>query len=77
MKKTDEVIHRFQVAWIGWEMDNLVEICKREDNSLYIRMTNHGKPYEANIEELEDIRNTYVGTLQNIEKGLQLIRGEK
>jgi len=70
----DKVIHSFQVAWVGWESDNDVKICERKDGSRYVMMTNHDSPYEAKPEELEEILKTYAETMQDIAKGLGLIK---
>jgi len=70
----DKVLLEFPVLWEGWDCDSRAWVMERPDGTRYLRMTNHGYPYEATHETLHDRIAKYERTLRLTRNALQLLK---
>ena len=69
----EKVIFEFPILYEGWEMDEKGEVIERNDGSRYIRLTNHGKPYIAEVSELEEKIAEYQKVIGETNKAIELV----
>lgn len=72
----EQIVFRFPVLWEGWACDSTGWIIEREDGSRYLRLTNHGSPYEANPEELLERIAEYEKVINLTRKALDILNSK-
>lgn len=71
-----EVLHTFPVLFKGWECDGDAAIVRmKDDGSVRLLMTNHGRSYLASPTELMDKIKEYQMAIQDTNKALSLLTG--
>lgn len=70
----DKVLLEFPVLWEGWDCDSKAWVMERPDGTRYLRMTNHGSPYESSPEALHNRIAEYERTLRLTRNALQLLK---
>ena len=73
MSKKDKTLIGFVVLWKGWEMDNHAWVMEKVDGTRYLKMTDHGQAYEAEVSELEERISEYEKILADSKKALGLL----
>jgi hypothetical protein len=69
----DKIIFTFPVLWEGWECDPTAWVMERKDGTRYLKMTDHGSPYEAKISELISKIFYYETVIQKSKNALELL----
>jgi hypothetical protein len=69
---TDKIIHTFPVLYQGWECDATGWVMERRDGSRYIKMTNHGGEYVADVIRLENKISEYNNAILATKKAIEL-----
>lgn len=73
MVKADKILLEFPVLWEGWKHDSKAWVMERPDGTRYLRMTNHGNKYEANLRELQALITEYQRVIDLSKKALSLL----
>lgn len=78
---TDEIVFEFKIMYNSFEHDNPSDdergwIMRRPDGSKYIRMTEFGTPYVANVSQLERRISRYKEYLSETEKAINLLSSD-
>ena len=71
--KEDIVLLEFVVLWEGWECDSKAWVMECSDGSRYLRMTNHGGIYAADIKDIEYKVSEYENVLSETRKAIELL----
>lgn len=70
----DKVLLEFPVLWEGWDCDSRAWVMERPDGTRYLRMTNHGSPYESSPKALNSRIDEYERVLRLTRNATQLLK---
>lgn len=70
----DKVLLEFPVLWEGWDCDSKAWVMERADGTRYLRMTNHGSPYESSPKALNSRIDEYERVLRLTRNATQLLK---
>lgn len=73
----DKVLLEIPVLWESWECDSTAWVMERADGTRYLKMTNHGDGYEAQLDELHERIAAYLNVLEKSREALSLLTPNK
>jgi hypothetical protein len=77
MNQVDKIIFTFPVLWHEWECDGTAWVMEKSDGTRYLKMSNHGGVYDANVDELTKRLAYYDSVILDSKKALDLIQTNK
>jgi len=73
ISETDSILMEIEVLWSGWELDGTAWVMERANGERYLKMSNHGAEYEAEIGELEERIAKYEYVLRQSKEAMALL----
>lgn len=70
----DVILKEFPVYYHEWEMDGTGWIMQRPDGTRYLKMTSHGREYEAEPDELTEKIAEYENAIDQTREALALLQ---
>ena len=68
----DKTIFEFKILYSGWECDEDGYVKERKDGSRYFELTNHGRPYVAELPEVTKKIAEYEEAIRQTQKAVNL-----
>ncbi len=76
LKKFGEIIFKFDVLYSGWECDAEGYVVRTPLGVNKLILSNHGRWYEAEPDELSEFIKTYEDAISDSQKALALLKQE-
>lgn len=73
-KTYGEIVFEFPVLHTGWELDDKGYVVRDEGGDLCLVLTNHGRPYPAEVGELEKKIAEYTEAITKTREALKMAR---